>query len=621
MTSGLPMHETVKSHYPDGKQYHLLQELIFPGEQKHRPRENYFRLDEGEYQARNGKLQISQGSVFSTLTFYNAFSIAKWRNNTNIDAISLRLKGVGKCTLELRLATIPSPPPGVPEMTVPMAEGPVVEQLLSSRQLALTEDEEFPLDAVKLADSTSGLLFLRIHAQEDLVLDSIDFVTSRPPVNSVKLGIVITHFNRVSAIQSAVDRLKNELLHIDPNQAEVQLIIVDNSDNCGIQTEGNIRVIPNRNYGGAGGFSRGLLQLVDEGNITHCLFMDDDATCEIGSIQRMMSLFAYATTERLAIAGSLIQLADASTIYEVGGYFDGICHRIHRNLDTRSPYHLLLAEREVFKPNYGGWWFFGFCMKDLAFFPFPFFVRGDDVAFSLTNRFNVLTINGISAYGDTFEAKHNATTSYLDSRSHLVQQIAVLGHGRIRTLKGLGALFLKSLLSCRYGSADASIQAALDVMQGPSFFRQNLDMSSRFPLLRKFSETDRGVPLERRPPGTVVKQLEADSTAKKIAMILTLNGLLIPGFLHRKTPVYQAPGIKARLGQVFCHKHIYYAVTPDSPGELVSLDQWRATRLLCSFALCAMRLAVTYARLQKTYLEEFPGYASENFWRSTYSET
>ena len=37
---------------------------------------------------------------------------------------------------------------------------------------------------------------------------------------------------------------------------------------------------------------------------------------------------------------------------------------------------------------YGGWWYFAFPVDQVKHQPFPFFVRGDDVSFSLVHDFN-----------------------------------------------------------------------------------------------------------------------------------------------------------------------------------------------------------------------------------------
>ena len=38
------------------------------------------------------------------------------------------------------------------------------------------------------------------------------------------------------------------------------------------------------------------------------------------------------------------------------------------------------------------WWFLAFNLKDIIKYPFPFFIRGDDLLFSLNNKLNITTL-------------------------------------------------------------------------------------------------------------------------------------------------------------------------------------------------------------------------------------
>ena len=90
-------------------------------------------------------------------------------------------------------------------------------------------------------------------------------------------------------------------------QDNIGLTVIDNSQNISRDEAQGITLIPNNNLGGSGGFTRGLLHLKDEGSFTHCLFMDDDASCEVESIRRCYHLLQFAVTERFAVSGVLMR--------------------------------------------------------------------------------------------------------------------------------------------------------------------------------------------------------------------------------------------------------------------------------------------------------------------------
>jgi len=78
-------------------------------------------------------------------------------------------------------------------------------------------------------------------------------------------------------------------------------------------------LIPNTNVGGSGGFTRGLLYLKDNG-FSHCLFMDDDASCHEESIKRTYAYWSYVVDDRsMGISGILFDENFPVTVLEAGG--------------------------------------------------------------------------------------------------------------------------------------------------------------------------------------------------------------------------------------------------------------------------------------------------------------
>ena len=88
----------------------------------------------------------------------------------------------------------------------------------------------------------------------------------------MKLGIVITHFNRQQFVLPAVERLVSDFLQTEEYKDKIALFIVDNSQN--LPKIDGVTIISNENLGGAGGFTRGLINLQETEGYTHCLFMD-----------------------------------------------------------------------------------------------------------------------------------------------------------------------------------------------------------------------------------------------------------------------------------------------------------------------------------------------------------
>ncbi|GHD33690.1 glycosyltransferase [Parahalioglobus pacificus] len=595
----------------------VIHRLISSDDQLNIPQGGFFTRVSGSARTSGRELSLGAGASVSTLTYYNAFSISKWRRHTDLSDLSLRLLGEGKIMVDVLTATVPLPETPLLDLERAFAIPATEETLLTSITLDLKGTEQIACE-LDVRELSGEMLFFRITAGSEVTLTDLVLVTDTEPMREPKLGIVITHFNRQEALAKATERLETAFAQSEQLATSAKVFVVDNSDNCGLDNSAHRTIIPNENYGGAGGFSRGLLELVENDSYTHALFMDDDASCHPESIARTLSFLSYTKSPKLAVAGTLLQEEDHSTVYESGAYFDGICHRIHKNLNIINSTQVILNEREGFKPNYGGWWFFAFDIREISHFPFPFFVRGDDVAFSITNHLQVVCLNGVAAFGETFESKHSAMTAYLDTRAHIVQQLAVLGHSRYAVLRGCLRFFVISLFSYRYGSAAAVCLALEDLLAGPDFFANNLSMSARLPVLKELSRGDYSVKLEESPRNMAIYTFETDRLPRKLLRLATMNGFLLPDFLLRKNPVFQKPGFKARFSQVFGHQSIYYSDSTASSGELAVIDRKRMLGLAFRFGKIFAAILWNFVTLTKIYKEEFGALASKKFWASVY---
>ncbi len=151
--------------------------------------------------------------------------------------------------------------------------------------------------------------------------------------------------------------------------------------------------------------------------------------------------------------------------------------------DLRDAFQVTRMELAAAKPKppgfYAGWWFFAFPVAAVAHWPFPFFVRGDDISFSLANRFDTVTLNGVVSFQEDFSAKESPLTLYLDLRNHLHQHLVHADKeiGPWRTATIALHFLLRSIIRMHYDSAEAQLRAWDDVMKGPDFFAENADMA------------------------------------------------------------------------------------------------------------------------------------------------
>ncbi len=234
---------------------------------------------------------------------------------------------------------------------------------------------------------------------------------STRPIRSQVIGpgllISITTFKREKAVRHTVARL-DQFLSDTQLGDRVHTFVVDNGRSAEIESNDHVTLIENQNLGGAGGFARGLLE-ARKRDFTHCLFMDDDASFHMENIYRTYIFLALATESRTAVAGAMINNSHKWRMWENGAVFDRFCHPQFIGTDLRLRDEIFRMEFESVYNNangyYGGWWYFAFPLQHVEHFPYPFFVRGDDINFSLANDFLIHTLNGVTSFQDDFHGE------------------------------------------------------------------------------------------------------------------------------------------------------------------------------------------------------------------------
>ncbi len=575
-----------------------LQRLVMPHLGFNAPIEMYARFHNHQSTPllNDREIIFGRGGEVSFDTFFNAVTVHSWKKHCEIGRLFLRLQGEGEFIVRFSLH-----------------QAGCGHRHLEEKRITLSDNQTGAITIPSWENLGQGLLYFSLIALSDAVLTGGGYFTDAPPINSVQLGVVITHFKREQYVIPAVRRIREELLVDSELSDTVGLAVVDNSRTLTPTDVAGAHLIPNRNLGGSGGFMRGLLHFKDAG-YSHCLFMDDDASCEIESIRRMYRLFQYAKTPRMAIAGSLLRDVEPYRLFEKGAVFNGICHPLKSGLDMRSPFDLVAAEVHDQHPDYGAWWLFGFSLSDVTHYSYPFFVRGDDILFGLMNRFDIVTMNGIASWGEDFALKRSPLTSYLDARNHLFQSLVQLDKGRIASLRLMATFSLHGLLSYNYATAAAINLAIEHVLEGPKFWRENIDMSSVREQINALQPSEKLEAIDRADYELDYPVLKKE-LLRSLLRWVTLNGFLLPGVLLRDRVLFQPKGFRGVLRQIFRYRKVLYEYEPLGIGYIAEHDKRRFFKTLMAFTRVALRLMISFDRVRTEYRKEMPRMTSEAFWR------
>lgn len=538
-------------------------------------------------------------------TAANLFNIGKWWRSAKIEDLHLRLTGAGR--FELVVFQV------IPDRSW---------EQLAHRIVTLAPDCDIDLSHFQRLP-VAGVLFFTLKALDSGHLADACWLTHQQPRQLPQIALSITTFKREDAVQKTVARFKAFMTRttLAPH---LHLIVVDNGQSAAITVSDHVTPLPNRNLGGSGGFARGLAEAETRG-ATHCIFMDDDASIPLGAIERVWAFLAFAEDPGTAVSGALAMANHRWAIWESGATFNRRCHPQWSGTDMRDFGQVLRMEIETTRPQpqnfYGGWWFFAFPIAYLRHRPFPFFVRGDDISFSLANKFNIFTLPGVVCFQDAdFSDKESLHTLYLDLRSHLIHHLALpdLDIGRLPTIGVAASFFVQSLLQCHYETQQALILAVQDVLHGPDFFAENADMSNRRATLTRLRQTEAWNPIQTALPRSRIRiNLHGPGWRARfwrLALNLSLNGYFLPFFGYWGNHITLRAGQRGDVGAHWGAARITYISSDGSQSFTVQHSKWRALAQAVQMAQSLMKLALGYNAIKSRWQSSYPTLASAEFW-------
>lgn len=491
----------------------VLQNVVLPASRHADRSVLYARWPNGNVVLANADdiLELKVGDIVDFSTFFNVFSHKKWHSLTGLEQVSLCVWGRGSVRI-----VVSSYNETAAAVIVSEFEG-----ILSSNGVEVS--------VPPLSEICGEILSFQIIALDDAFVEHISWVTIEKAKRDVNLAAVITTFKREVEAIAAVNKFANVIIPKADNH--IHLFVVDNGSTLKIDSTDNVTIITNKNLGGAGGFTRGLIEVKNRDDFTHVLFMDDDASCEPESVWRTLSLLRYLDNERASVSGAMLFNDQPCVQYEKGAWV-----RLHDGGQTvwhanRSGWNLsdvaAVASNDLpDNINYGGWWFFAFPIKAVKHFAFPFFVRGDDVDFSLTNQLPIVTLNGIATWCDNFGYKLNPPTEYLAARSWMALSFM---HADSKANKATFKVMIKNALRLGARFDYAGMHAVLDGLEhsllGPQFFA---DKPSPLDILARQKSRNKSKRIELEQFGQLVPISWSKKRKRQLVWMMTFGGAFLP---------------------------------------------------------------------------------------------
>ncbi|MBR1822053.1 MAG: glycosyltransferase [Clostridia bacterium] len=601
----------------------ILQSIAWPD--RIEDRELFYRSESSvEIDARSRAFRLG-GEAVRFDTYFNAFSLIKWRKYTRLGGVCLRLELKGDAEITLLRHDLR----GEIEARPASWDQPDFEAVSRAVRVETFSCEDF--QPVELAyadcDGADGLSFAVRPLSAGTVIRQAAYCAGAdtPKADPVDLALAICTYKREDYVAANMGMLQREIFD-NPDallHGHLRVYIADNGQSLdAARFDGrHIRVFPNVNSGGSGGFSRAAIEAVHDASFpaTHVVLMDDDISFNPWALERNYTFLSLIKPEyRINLLGGAMLNADyRHLMYAAGERFtlQGIKND-KEEWDLRDLKYVLLGETDI-PVNYYAWWY---CCIPVPLlkekqYSLPFFVQFDDIEFSLRcGDVPKICLNGLCCWHNPLEHKETDARYYYNYRNFIVMDILYYPEFDARRLK-------KILVDdCYHMIFTYSFRRAHLIMRGIEDFLKGPDWpATQDPaaLNREvIAASDRVMPADQLPvafdPERVLLNDDINQNQlKRRLRWITLNGWLLPA---KRKPVvvekFQPPM------QYFFRAGTVVKYDVDTRLALVTKRSYReALGVLRHMRSTLKAIDAGFDRAADAYRARHGELCSEAFWR------
>ncbi|WP_339791284.1 glycosyltransferase [Tissierella sp.] len=342
-----------------------------------------------------------------------------------------------------------------------------------------------------------GCFWFALYEDKSLLEKSINGYFGAEPIDfiprKINIGIDICTFKREEYVARNLKQLKEKILSNPSLEVSnhIGIYIIDNGrtlQDCNAvqlivrECRNKITIVPNINAGGAGGFSRGMIEVLkdrDSEHYTHILLMDDDAIVEPDLLVR---IYGFLSTVKeiwkdITIGGALLREDYPYLLLCAGEWWKkGKTVNTEANLDLRtllaSSSKYLTGTGNEYDGQYSGWWCCCYSLNVVRSdnMPIPLFIHRDDIEFGLRNaKYGITFLNGVGVWHRGFEYSIDAN-GYYDVRNTLIELAINKEKGKkMIAIKMVLKLLLLSVIRLTYKEADLVYRGVIDFLRGPAW--------------------------------------------------------------------------------------------------------------------------------------------------------
>ena len=462
----------------------ILQRILFPEKEICEETEMYFNGE--NFQCYDGKVIIKKNGKIETDTYFNSFSIAKWKKYTKLKNLTLKMIVQGKCDIYVCYAWIDSD-------NVIRRKGDNIVKIQKEKD----EIEDISILFPEVNEAVIAY-FKIVSRDEKVTIWESGYTTDveKDEINQVKIAVGICTFKREEFIEKNLKLLKENIIFNKKSclYDNLDIYVSDNGQTLDIDRlqADNIYIFPNKNLGGSGGFSRCIIEaLTSPKDYSHIILMDDDILLDTHAIEKTYTFLSMLNPEYkdIMIGGSMLILNEKYRQFENAAlYRKGMLKFYQKNVDLRTIRNVMQNERE-FDVNYNAWCYCCMPMSKISNnnLPMPFFIHMDDVEYGVRNQFKVVTLNGINVWHPFYSNQRGAGIVYYDVHNKLITMSELGGRRIDEYAREWLDIFHRSIFNYDYERTLAACKGIEEFCKGIDYFK-NLDPLAVQDMISKYNK-------------------------------------------------------------------------------------------------------------------------------------
>lgn len=407
---------------------------------------------------------IDAGGILRLDTFANTFYEKYWRDLTHLRTLTLQTVTTGRCSVRMvrRIS-------GRPETVVEaLACGTQVQTRLACELTDFSPD--------------NALLHLEIEALDGAAqLHSGSWRTNDPVRNGVRLAIVTCSFSREAMLVDNLRRMSTACAAAEEitnvfvvHQGEQNLAEFAPYRALSEVFGQKLRLIQQRNIGGTGGFTRGMISALEEG-ASDVLLLDDDIKILPDMLTRLVALLGLLERPT-TIGGQMLDLHRPTVLHASHEGVDLPRLRLHNpckgtDMAARNAADGFARRHDS---DYAAWWFCSIPAQTCRAIglPVPMFIRHDDVEYGVRTKAAgaaLVVMPGLFVWHEPFGRRSPLSYTYYERRNFM---IAAALHAPVPPWRLAVRHWRETATALRAGRFDycsTLCQAADDYLKGPEW--------------------------------------------------------------------------------------------------------------------------------------------------------